>query len=83
MIYQPGNKVKIQNLKQDAEKFSKPGVGLAPEMVDLSNKIAIIVNAEYDNVIEEVVYHINLDRATFTWVAQYFYPPIVLKRKPI
>ena len=32
MIYRPGNKVKIQNLKQDAAKFSKPGVGLAPEM---------------------------------------------------
>ena len=83
MIYQPGNKVKIQNLKQDRERFSKPGVGLTSEMVDLSNKIAIIVNAEDDNDIEEVVYHINLDRATFTWVAQHFYPPIVLKRKPI
>ena len=83
MIYRPGNKVKIQNLKQDAAKFSKPGVGLTSEMVDLSNKIATIVNAKYDYDIEEVVYHINLDRATFTWVAQYFYPPIVLKRKSI
>ena len=83
MIYQPGNKVKIQNLKQDAEKFSKPGVGLAPEMVDLSNKIATIVNAEYDNDIGELVYEIDLDRTKYTWVAQYFYPPIVLKRKPI
>ena len=42
MIYQPGNKVKIQNLKQNAEKFSKPGVGLTSKMVDLSNKIATI-----------------------------------------
>ena len=66
MIYQPGNKVKIQNLKQDAEKFSKPGVGLTSEMVDLSNKIATIVNAKYDNDIEEVVYRIDLDRKTFT-----------------
>ena len=83
MIYQPGNKVKIQNLKQDAEKFSKPGVGLAPEMVDLSNKIATIMDAEYDDDIEEFIYKIDLDRTTYTWVAQYFYPPIVLKRKPI
>ena len=83
MIYQPGNKVKIQNLKQDRERFSKPGVGLVSEMVALSNKIAIIVNTEYDAVIGEHIYHINLDRATFTWVAQYFYPPIVLKRKSI
>ncbi len=83
MIYQPGNKVKIQNLKQNAEKFNKPGVGLTSEMVDLSNKIATIVNAEYDDDIEEFIYKIDLDRATFTWVAQYFYPPIVLKRKPI
>ena len=83
MIYQPGNKVKIQNLKQDAEKFSKPGVGLAPEMVDLSNKIATIRDAEYDDDIEEFVYSIDLDGTKYTWVAQYFYPPIVLKRKSI
>ena len=83
MIYQPGNKVKIQNLKQDRERFSKPGVGLVSEMVDLSNKIATIVDAEYDDDIEEFVYNIDLDRTTYTWVAQYFYPPIVLKRKPI
>ena len=83
MIYQPGNKVKIQNLKQDAAKFSKPGIGLTSEMVDLSNKIATIVNAKYDNDIEEVVYRIDLDHATCTWVAQYFYPRMILKRKPI
>ena len=83
MIYQPGNKVKIQNLKQDRERFSKPGVGLTSEMVDLSNKIATIVNAKYDDDIEEFVYDIDLDRTTYTWVAQYFYPPMVLKRKPI
>ena len=83
MIYRPGNKVKIQNLKQDAAKFSKPGIGLTSEMVDLSNKIATIVNAKYDNDIEEVVYDIDLDRTKYTWVAQYFYPPMVLKRKPI
>ena len=83
MIYQPGNKVKIQNLKQDIEKFSKPGIGLTPEMVDLSNKIATIVDAEYDDDIEEFVYNIDLDRTTYTWVAQYFYPPMVLKRKSI
>ena len=83
MIYQPGNKVKIQNLKQDTEKFSKPGIGLTSEMVDLSNKIATIVDAEYDDDIEEFVYNIDLDRTKFTWVAQYFYPPMILKRKPI
>ena len=83
MIYQPGNKVKIQNLKQNAQKFSKPGGGLTSKMVDLSNKIATIVNAKYDDDIEEVVYYIDLDRTKYTWVAQYFYPPMVLKRKPI
>ncbi len=83
MIYQPGNKIKIQNLKQDIEKFSKPGIGLTSEMVDLSNKIATIVNAKYDDDIEEVVYNIDLDRTTYTWVAQYFYPHIILKRKQI
>lgn len=83
MIYQPGNKVKIQNLKQDAAKFSKPGVGLTSEMVDLSNKIATIVDAEYDDDIGELVYEIDLDHTSYVWVAQYFYPPIVLKRKPI
>ena len=83
MIYRPGNKVKIQNLKQNAEKFDKPGIGLTSEMIDLSNKIATIVDAEYDDDIEEFVYNIDLDRTTFAWVAQYFYPPIVLKRKSI
>ncbi len=83
MIYQPGNKVKIQNLKQNRAKFSKPGVGLTSEMVDLSNKIATIVDAEYDDDIEEFVYKIDIDPIKYTWVAQYFYPPIVLKRKPI
>ena len=83
MIYQPGNKVKIQNLKQNRKRLSKPGIGLTSEMVDLSNKIATIVNAKYDDDIEEVVYYIDLDRTKYTWVAQYFYPPMVLKRKPI
>ena len=83
MIYQPGNKVKIQNLKQDRERFSKPGIGLTSEMVDLSNKIATIVNAEYDDDIEEFVYKIDIDSIKYTWVAQYFYPPMILKRKPI
>ena len=83
MIYQPGNKVKIQNLKQDIEKFSKPGIGLTSEMVNLSNKIATIVDAEYDDDIEEFVYKIDIDHIRYTWVAQYFYPPMVLKRKPI
>ena len=83
MIYQPGNKVKIQNLKQDRERFSKPGIGLTSEMVDLSNKIATIVNAKYDDVIGEHIYHIDLDTIKYTWVAQYFYPTIILKRKPI
>ena len=83
MIYRPGNKVKIQNLKQNAEKFSKPGVGLTSEMVDLSNKIATIRDAEYDDDIEEFIYKIDLDRTTFAWVAQYFYPPMILKRKSI
>ena len=83
MIYQPGNKVKIQNLKQARDRFSKPGIVLVSEMVDLSNKIATIMDAEYDDDIEEFIYKIDLDRTTYTWVAQYFYPPIVLKRKPI
>ena len=83
MIYQVGNKVKIQNLKQDRERFSKPGIGLTSEMVDLSNKIATIRSATYDNGVNEYVYYIDLDNTRFTWVAQYFYPPMVLKRKPI
>ena len=83
MIYRPGNKVKIQNLKQDAEKFDKPGIGLTSEMIDLSNKIATIVDAEYDDDIEEFVYNIDLEGTRFTWVAQYFYPPMILKRKSI
>ena len=83
MIYQPGNKVKIQNLKQNRERFSKPGIGLTSEMVDLSNKIATIVDAEYDDDIEEFVYKIDIDPIKFTWVAQYFCPPMILKRKSI
>ena len=83
MIYQPGNKVKIQNLKQNAKKFNKPGIGLTSEMVDLSNKIATIVDAEYDIDIGEHIYRIDLDHTTYAWVAQYFYPPMILKRKPI
>ncbi len=83
MIYQPGNKVKIQNLKQDIEKFDKPGIGLTSEMIDLSNKIATIVDAEYDDDIEEFVYKIDIDPIKYTWVAQYFYPTMILKKKPI
>ena len=83
MIYQPGNKVKIQNLKQDAAKFSKPGIGLTSEMVDLSNKIATIMHVDYASDVEEYIYRIDLDNRLFTWANQYFYPPIVLKRKPI
>ena len=83
MIYRPGNKVKIQNLKQDIEKFSKPGIGLTSEMVNLSNKIATIMHVDYDRDVEEYIYRIDLDNRRFTWVVQYFYPPRVLKRKPI
>ena len=83
MIYQVGNKVKIQNLKQDIEKFYKPGIGLTSQMVDLSNKIATIVHTTYDDDVEEYTYRIDLDNRCFTWVNQYFYPPITLKRRPI
>ena len=83
MIYQLGNKVKIQNLKQDPDMYDKPGIGLTPEMIDLSNEIATIKDVDYDDDIEEHVYHINLDNGSFIWVAQYFYPPKLLKRKSI
>ena len=83
MIYQPGNKVKIQNLKQNRKRFSRPGIGLTSEMVDLSNKIATIVYANYDDDIEEFICKIDIDPIKYTWVAQYFYPPMILKRKSI
>ena len=83
MIYQPGNKVKIQNLKQDPGMYDKPGIGLSPDMIDLSNEIATIEDVDYDDDIEEHIYRINLDNRCFTWVAQYFCPPKLLKRKSI
>ena len=82
-VYKVGDRVQIQPLASDREKYSHPRASIMDGMLQYSNKQATIVSAYYNESIRQYVYQIDLDNRYWYWVSKAFGPPKLLKRKQI
>ena len=82
-VYKVGDRVQIQPLASDREKYSHRGASIMDDMLQYSNKQATIIYASYSVLSGEYMYRIDLDNCFWCWVPQYFRPPKLLKRKQI
>ena len=82
-IYKVGDRVQIQPLRENKEKYGHPGASIRDNMLQYSNKQATIVSAYYNESIRQYVYQIDLDNRYWHWTSKAFRPPKLLKRKQI
>lgn len=82
-VYKVGDRVQIQPLASDREKYSHPRASIMDGMLQYSNKQAKIVSVYYNKSIRQHVYQINLDNGYWYWISKAFHPPKLLKRKQI
>ena len=82
-VYKVGDRVQIQPLASDREKYGHPRASIMDSMLQYSNKQAIIVSAYYNESIRQYVYQIDLDNRYWYWTSKAFRPPKLLKRKQI
>ena len=82
-IYKVGDRVQIQPLASDREKYGHPGASIMDQMLQYSNKQATIVSATYRETFGQHVYQIDLDNTCWCWTSKAFGPPKLLKRKQI
>ena len=82
-VYKVGDRVQIQPLASDREKYGHPRASIMDSMLQYSNKQATIVSASYREAIEQYVYRIDLDTKRWCWTSKAFRPPKLLKRKQI
>ena len=82
-IYKVGDRVQIQPLASDREKYGHPRAGIMDPMLQYSNKQATIVSMYYNGSIGQHIYKIDLDNRRWCWTSKAFRPPKLLKRKQI
>ncbi len=82
-VYKVGDRVQIQPLASDREKYSHPRASILDGMLQYSNKQATIVSAYYNESIGQHVYQIDLDNRCWYWISKAFGQPKLLKRKQI
>ena len=82
-VYKVGDRVQIQPLASDREKYGHPRASIMDQMLQYSNKQATIVSAYYNESIRQYVYQIDLDNRYRFWTSKSFRPPKLLKRKQI
>ena len=82
-VYKEGDRVQIQPLASDREKYGHPRASIMDSMLQYSNKQATIVSAYYNESIRQYVYQIDLDNRYWYWTSKAFRPPKLLKRKQI
>ena len=82
-VYKVGDRVQIQPLASDREKYSHQWARIMDGMLQYSNKHATIVSVYYNESIRQHVYQINLDNGYWYWISNAFGPPKLLKRKQI
>ena len=82
-VYKVGDRVRIQPLASDREKYSHPRVSIGDGMLQYSNKQATIVFASYRESLGQYIYQIDLDNRYWFWTSQTFRPLKLLKRKQI
>ena len=82
-VYKVGDRVQIQPLASDREKYGHPRASIIDNMLQYSNKQAIIVSVVYKETLEQYVYRIDLDNKRWCWTSKAFRPLKLLKRKQI
>lgn len=82
-VYKVGDRVQIQPLASDREKYGHPGASIIDSMLQYSNKQATIVSMYYNEALGQYVYRIDLDNSFWHWTSKAFRPPKLLKRKQI
>ena len=82
-VYKVGDRVQIQPLASDREKYGHQRASIMEGMLQYSNKQATIVSATYYKSIRQHVYQIDLDNRYWYWISKAFRPPKLLKRKQI
>ena len=81
--YKVGDRVQIQPLASDREKYGHPRASITDGMLQYANKQATIVSVYYNESIGQHVYQIDLDNRFWHWTSKAFRPPKLLKRKQI
>ena len=82
-VYKVGDRVQIQPLASDREKYGHPRASIMDSMLQYSNKQATIVSMYYNESVGQYVYKIDLDSRYWLWTYKAFRPPKLLKRKQI
>ena len=82
-VYKVGDRVQIQPLASDREKYGHPRASIMDSMLQYSNKQATIVSMYYNGSVGQNVYKIDLDNNFWCWTSKAFRPPKLLKRKQI
>ena len=82
-VYKVGDRVQIQPLASDREKYGHPRASIMDSMLQYSNKQATIVSAVYGETLGQYMYRIDLDNRFWHWTSKAFGPPKLLKRKQI
>ena len=82
-VYKVGDRVQIQPLASDREKYGHPRASIMDSMLQYSNKQATIVSMYYNGSVGQHMYRIDLDNRFWYWTYKAFRPPKLLKRKQI
>ena len=82
-VYKVGDRVQIQPLSEDREKYGHLSASIMDSMLQYSNKQATIVSMYYNGSLGQYVYKIDLDDTCWHWTSKAFRPPKLLKRKQI
>ena len=82
-VYKVGDRVQIQPLRENKEKYGHPRASIMDSMLQYSNKQATIVSMYYNGSVGQYVYKIDLDDTCWHWTSKAFRPQKLLKRKQI
>ena len=82
-VYKVGDRVQIQPLASDREKYGHPRASILDSMFQYSNKQATRVSMYYNGSVGQYIYKIDLDDSCWPWTSKAFRQPKLLKRKQI
>ena len=82
-VYKVGDRVQIQPLASDREKYGHLMLSIVDPMLRYSNKQATIISVVYSEVLGQNMYRIDLDNSFWFWTSKAFRQPKLLKRKQI
>ena len=80
-IYKVGDRVQIQPLASNREKYGHPRASIIDNMLQYANKQATVVSVTFSPMLGQHLYRIDLDSRRWGWTSKAFRPPKILKRK--